>query len=96
MEISKQQQLSLVREVKLLIDENLTNPHVLERAHALAIVVFGVLSRIDDDDSSVGFALQEYAYNSLHASEGDASARAWIDTNRKALDEAVSAKFTED
>ena len=93
MEISKEQQRSLVQEVADLIEENETSNSVLERANRLAIIVFGILSSIDNDEHSVGFALQDYAYNSLQASKGDDGARAWIEENKKTLKDALESKF---
>lgn len=96
MNIGKEQQLSLVTEVKLLIDENRESAEVLERACSIARVVFGILSTIDGDDHSVGFNLQDYAYNSFQASQGDAGASAWIDENVKRLNESIELKYSSD
>lgn len=95
MEISIEQQRLLVREVVDLIEENKSNSTVLERANKLAIVVFGILSSIDDDQDGVGFALQEYAYNSLQASGGDSGAKVWLEENKRTLEGALELKFRE-
>jgi hypothetical protein len=88
MSISREQQLSLVREVKLLIDENKGNKQVLERANSLALVVFGILSN-EGDSHSLGFSLQEYAYECLEANKGNSDTVAWIDENNKKLNDAI-------
>jgi len=95
MEISREQQKSLVQEVAELIEENKNSYAVLERAHRIALVVFSILSNLDGDECSVGFALQDYAYNSLQASRGDSGAREWIEENKKNLEEALVSKFSD-
>ena len=95
MDITKEQQYTLISEVKRLIDDNRENTSVLERARALAVVTFGILSNLDGDEQSVGFNLQDYAYNCLQASTGDKGAEAWIDENDKVLKESISAKFSD-
>lgn len=98
MEITKRQQellaqKAVVREVAKLIEENQGDSMVLGRASQLAVAVFGLLSSIDGDECSVGFALQDYAYNSLQASRGDSGAEAWLDENSKTLRGAIKVKF---
>lgn len=52
MYISRDRQLSLVKEAKLLIDENANNAEVLEHTKSLALVIFGILSN-DGDAGSI-------------------------------------------
>ena len=94
MEISREQQKSLVEEVKLLTEENLDNIKVLERTNRLAIGVFGLLSIIDGDIDSVGFSLQDYTNNCVDELKGVQGAAEWAEESKGVLEAAVREKFS--
>lgn len=93
MEINQKDQLSLIDNTLQLINENQGDTKILEHALNLARTIFNILSTLDEDQNSVGFYLQEYAYNSLEASKGDEGAKAWLDENRHSLDQAFTTKY---
>ncbi|MDO4774101.1 MAG: hypothetical protein Q4A37_03190 [Candidatus Saccharibacteria bacterium] len=79
----------VLRQLKLLIDENTCDVAVLQRAHKLSLAVLSIMSHGNGADG-LAMSLQEYAYERLEIARNSSHSEEWAKEYSAPIDEFIS------